>query len=193
MRCVAAAASRPRLWNCVATHRRAASVPRHAACACSSTSSPHGSAWRLWAPTRRATAVLAQLLADVSLPGDVLCLHGGVGTGKSYFWCATRYDSQRIALRGRVHWPGPRPRCHYTCTADVESRPCISPQPRVCSCSHRRPVLGGAVTNVPAAPGIRVAEQHVRLPMLSSIVGNPAKLTRGACFSGRCIISICTA
>jgi hypothetical protein len=48
--------------------------------------------------------VLAQLLADVSLPGDVLCLHGGVGTGKSYFWCATLYDSQRIALRGRVHW-----------------------------------------------------------------------------------------
>lgn len=58
--------------------------------ASSSLSTLHGPGWQLLSPTRRATTVLAQLLADVSLPGDVVCLHGGVGTGKSFFWCAQK-------------------------------------------------------------------------------------------------------
>ena len=54
----------------------------------SSLSAHQGPGWQLLSPTRRATTVLAQLLADVCHPGDVVCLHGGVGTGKSFFWCA---------------------------------------------------------------------------------------------------------
>lgn len=41
---------------------------------------------RVLAPGRRATAALAQLLSSDARPGDVLCLHGDVGAGKSYFW-----------------------------------------------------------------------------------------------------------
>ena len=62
--------------------------PSSAVHASSSLSSLHGPGWQLLSPTRRATTVLAQLLADVCLPGDVVCLHGGVGVGKSFFWCA---------------------------------------------------------------------------------------------------------
>lgn len=108
MRGVAAAAGAPLVAHLRASlaRRRAAApaacAPRVPVRACSSSlASPHCAAWRLWAPTRRATAVLAQLLADVSLPGDVVCLHGGVGTGKSYFWCAPACDSRSVRGVGR--------------------------------------------------------------------------------------------
>ena len=66
----------------------AACRPRLAASAAAQPTppSPPG-AFRFAAPSRRATTSLAQLLADASAPGDVLCLHGAVGAGKSFFWC----------------------------------------------------------------------------------------------------------
>jgi tRNA A37 threonylcarbamoyladenosine biosynthesis protein TsaE len=52
---------------------------------------------------------LAQLLADACAAGDVLCLHGAVGAGKSYFWRVALCTSHvvmrmrvRLALRLRV-------------------------------------------------------------------------------------------
>jgi len=63
--------------------------PRPAACHAAATAAAAApGAFRFAAPTRRATTALAQLLADASAPGDVLCLHGAVGAGKSFFWCA---------------------------------------------------------------------------------------------------------
>jgi hypothetical protein len=63
--------------------------PRPAACAAAAPApAPPPGAFRFAAPSRRATVSLAQLLADASAPGDVLCLHGAVGAGKSFFWCA---------------------------------------------------------------------------------------------------------
>jgi hypothetical protein len=68
----------------------------------SSLSSLHGPGCQLLSPTRRATTVLAQLLADVCHPGDVVCLHGGVGTGKSFFWCAQEQLARRDWPMSRV-------------------------------------------------------------------------------------------
>jgi hypothetical protein len=53
---------------------------------------------RFLATTRRATTVLAQLLASACRRGDTLCLHGAVGMGKSYFW-HVNCDGDRVVLR----------------------------------------------------------------------------------------------
>jgi hypothetical protein len=66
-------------------HARAVAAAA-AAAAAPSQQQAQPATWRFVAPTRRATTALAQLLADAAAPGDVLCLSGAVGAGKSFFW-----------------------------------------------------------------------------------------------------------
>ena len=97
MRCAANAARAALL------RRRAPAPQRPRLAACSASVPPPQqppASLRFAAPSRRATASLAQLLADASAPGDVLCLHGAVGAGKSFFWHAPLWQ-QQLALGER--------------------------------------------------------------------------------------------